>query len=199
MLLYTCFFRQVISHHYLHTALPRKGSVPIFTPSLIPTTLSHCRASFPFHPPNFFSLVHYTTHPILAAWHAQCCGSLFSCTSLATLLCRASVGEPAVFVLFLRFHSGFIATLNPLQKPSWNYPLKCLFTWNHTRFSTFIVVDFVLPHMDFLKLKGPDINSSLKIQAYVLKLKFVCVSSLYIMGTLDFIVCVFSLYMKESD
>lgn len=49
----------------------------------------------------------------------------------------------------------------------------------HTKFSTLIVIDFDLSHTDFFvvfDLKGLFLNSNLEVQAYVLKLRLVCVS-----------------------
>lgn len=48
----------------------KKDQMPIFTPSLILTTVSHCTALFPFHLPNFISLcsLHHTSH----SYHLAC-------------------------------------------------------------------------------------------------------------------------------
>lgn len=102
----------------------KKVQMPIFTPSLIPTTMSHCTASLPFHPPSFISLclLHHASH----SYHLAC--PVLRLTFLLCILGHTSLlffcGCTSSLHPLPQFHSCFITKLNPLQKPSLNCPLK---------------------------------------------------------------------------
>lgn len=85
-----------------HCPTTKKAQMPIFTPSLIPTTVSHCTASFPFHPPNFISLCspHHTSH----SYHLAC--PVLRLTFLLCVLGHAS----------LPCFCGYTSSLHPLPQ-----------------------------------------------------------------------------------
>lgn len=114
--LHKCYYIPASSDKYKspvppHCPTKKKAEMPIFTPSLVPTTVSHYRTSFPFHPPNFISLcsLHHTSH----SYHLAC--PVLRLTFLLRVLGHASLP---------RF-SGCTSSLHPLPQ----IPLRF---YNHT-------------------------------------------------------------------